>query len=97
MVKQLLRSRGRYGTLRPHHPQILEWCVEGIEFSLMVARLEELGAFVSISSLWSHCDRRGWLLINPYSSHYDSVVAYKFSQGGLNAEDLPTKRKQHSC
>lgn len=93
MLSNLVKPRRRYGALRPHHAQLLEWCAEGIEIALMAARLNDMGVSVTLPNLWSHCERHGWLLIHPYSTHYDSVVAYQFSQGGITVEELLKKRK----
>lgn len=93
MVLNLTKKRRRYGALRPHQGQILEWCAEGVEFSTMAAQLEHIGVSVTVPNLWSHCERHGWLLIHPYSTHYDAVVAYQFSRGDITVEALTEKRK----
>jgi len=89
------RPRSRYGTLRPYAPQILEWCAEGIDWPLIQARLADLGVNVRMGTLWGYAHRQGWMLIHPYSKHYDDVLAYRFSQGGLTVEDLRQHAKQH--
>lgn len=81
-------KRARYGSLRPHGHQILEWCVEGVEWTHIHARLTDSGVTISMAALWAHAERKGWLLVHPYSKHFDDVVAYKFSQGTLTVEDL---------
>jgi hypothetical protein len=90
------RSRSRYGNLRPFAPQILEWCAQGTDWPLIQARLAEQGVIVRMGTLWGYAHRQGWMLIHPYSKHYDDVIAYKFSQGGLTVEDLHELAKQHT-
>ncbi len=96
MTSNLVIPRRRYGALRPHHALLLEWCAEGVEMALMTARLNDMGVAVTTPNLWSHCERHGWLLIHPYSTHYNSVVAYQFSQGDLTVEDLQKTRNQQN-
>jgi hypothetical protein len=90
------RPRSRYGTLRPFAPQILEWCAQGIDWPLIQARLAELGVTVRMGTLWGYAQRQGWMLIQPYSKHYDDVLDYRFSQGGLTVENLRQHAKQHT-
>lgn len=90
------RSRSRYGTLRPYAPQILEWCSQGIDWSLIQARLAELGVIVRMGTLWGYAHRQGWMLIHPYSKHYNDVLAYRFTQGSLTVEALRQYAKQNN-
>lgn len=82
------RPRSRYGTLRPYAPQILEWCAQGIDWPLIQARLADLGVNVRMGTLWAYAQRQGWMLIHPYSKHYNDVLAYRFSKGDLTVEEL---------
>jgi len=88
-------KRTRYGILRPYAPQILEWCAQGIDWPLIQARLAELGVSVRMGTLWGYAQRQGWILIHPYSKHYDDVLAYRFSKGSLTVEDLRQHTKHH--
>jgi len=88
--------RARYGSLRPHGHKILEWCVEGIEWTHIHARLTDDGVTISMAALWAHAERKGWLAVHPYSKHYDAVIAYKFSRGVLNVEDLEKLKQPKS-
>ena len=88
-------KRTRYGILRPYAPQILEWCAQGIDWPLIQARLAELGVSVRMGTLWGYAQRQGWILIHPYSKHYDDVLAYRFSKGSLTVEYLRQHTKHH--
>lgn len=90
------RSRTRYGALRPFAPQRLEWCSQGTDWTLIQARLAELGVTVHMGTLWGYAHRQGWMLIHPYSKHYDDVLAYRFSQGRLTVEDLRKHAKHQT-
>lgn len=88
-------KRTRYGVLRPYAPQILEWCAQGVDWPLIQARLAELGVSVRMGTLWGYAQRQGWMLIHPYSKHYDDALAYRFSQGVLTIEELRQHAKQY--
>ena len=89
------KTRSRYRTLRPYAPQILEWCSQGIDWPLIQTSLAELGVIVRMGTLWEYAHRQGWMIIHPYSKHYDDVLAYRFSQGGLTVEELHQHAMQH--
>jgi hypothetical protein len=55
----------------------------------------ELEVTVRMGTLWGYAHRQGWMIIHPYSKHYDGVLAYRFSQGGLTVEELRQHAKQH--
>jgi hypothetical protein len=88
------RPRKGYGTLRPFAPQILEWCAQSIDWPHIQARLAELDVIIRMGALWGYAHLQGWMLIHPYSKHFN-VLAFRFSQGGLTVEDLRQQAKQN--
>ena len=79
----------RFGRLRPVAAKIMEWCIAGLEWTEMQRRLaDENGILITNSALCVFATRHGFVQLHPYSTHYDIVVAYKFSRGDLTVEEL---------
>ena len=79
----------RFGRLRPVAGQIMQWCIAGLEWTEMQRRLAgEHDIQITTSALCVYATRHGYAQLHPYSTHYDPVVAAKFSRGDLTVEDL---------
>ena len=79
--------------LRPHTPQLVGWCVEGLPWGEMQERLQTRGTSVALSTINRYCARNGFARLHPQSIHYDSRISRLWAAGKIRLADLKQIQK----